>query len=385
MEEAAKPKRRGQRGLGHVYEHRRNWWLAVWIGGKRHRRKLGPVRALEKRDARRLADEKIRELMTAPEPVEQKGTIPFSAFANRFLAWKAETNISWARYKGKAVDETPLKRAAAFFHDAPLRDITRVRVADFRVQVQNVRFAGRRLKNRTVNGEVKLLRHVFYKAIEWGETDANPAAKFVHLDEDRQRPPARTIDSDEEQAKLLGAMPDWLRLMAEFNLQTGVRRGDLLRLTWKSVHPGYVEFAETKECRHREIPLNDRAKAILEFLRPSQGNPDAFVFESDVPRETLVSRIRREWRRAVKKAAVPKIRFHDLRHTTATRLIRDVDVRTVQAVLGHASIKTTERYLHSNDKLKQQAVEKLGEYGRRLASAPGQPVAETPVTDSRIN
>jgi len=161
--------------------------------------------------------------------------------------------------------------------------------------------------------------------------------------------------------------------MAEFNLQTGVRRGDLLHLTWKSVHPSYVEFAQTKECKHRQIPLNDRAEAILEFLRPDSPAPDAFVFEPDVPRETLISRIRREWSRAVKRAAVPKIRFHDLRHSTATRLIRsDVDVRTVQAILGHASLKTTERYLHTNDKLKQQAVAKLGENGPCLPSAPRQ-------------
>jgi integrase len=177
---------------------------------------------------------------------------------------------------------------------------------------------------------------------------------------------------DEEQAKIVGELQGWLRSLVEFNLQTGARRGDLLQLTWESVHPSYVEFARTKECRHRKIPLNDRAKAILDFLRPDSPTPDEFVFEPNVPRETIISRIRRERNRAVKKAAVPKIRYHDLRHTTATRLIRsDVDVRTVQDLLGHAKLSTTERYLHTNDKLKQQAVAKLGEERASLALRPG--------------
>lgn len=364
-------KRRGQRGMGNVYKHRANFWLDVKIRGRRHRVKLGPMRLLEKREARRIADERVHELLTRPAPVALKGTMPFSAFARKFLTWKVEANIGWHRYKGKKIDETPLKRAVDFFGDAPLRDITRVRVEDFRVGVQNARFAGRKLKNRTVNGEVRQLRHIFYKAMEWGEADANPAAKFEQLDEERQRPPARTIDSDEEQAKIVAALPGWLRSLVEFNLQTGCRRGDLLQLTWKSVHPDYVEFAQTKECRHRQIPLNDRAKAVLEFLRPAAAPPDDFVFEPDVPRETLISRIRREWNRAVGKAGVAKIRYHDLRHTSATRMIRrSVDVRTAQAILGHASLKTTERYLHTNDKLKQQAVAKLGENEAPLALRP---------------
>jgi integrase len=246
--EGEKKEKRGQRGLGSLDQHRRHWRLDITIHGKRHRIVIGLVKLLDKREARKIADERVRELMTRPEPVEQKGTMPFSEFAKKFLAWKAETNVTWRRYKGKPLDETPLKRAAAFFGDTPLKDITRGSVEQgFRVGLQMESFSGRKLKNRTVNGAVHLLRHVFYKAMEWGEAIANPAAEIEGLDEERQRPPARTIDTDEEQAKLVAELPGWLRSMVEFNLQTGARRGDLLQLTWESVHldTGYVEFAQT--------------------------------------------------------------------------------------------------------------------------------------------
>lgn len=63
------------------------------------------------------------------------------------------------------------------------------------------------------------------------------------------------------------------------------------------------------------------------------------------------------------------IRFHDLRHTFATRLVQGgVDIETVRALLGHHSIVMTQRYTHSSHELKQRAVEILAQKG--LAQGP---------------
>lgn len=88
----------------------------------------------------------------------------------------------------------------------------------------------------------------------------------------------------------------------------------------------------------------------------------------------------------MKRSGVAKIRFHDLRHTVGTRLVRGaVDLRTVQSILGHASLKATERYLHSSDKLKQAAVETLSSFGRCLPSAADESVGENVVSGNKIN
>jgi len=110
------------------------------------------------------------------------------------------------------------------------------------------------------------------------------------------------------------------------------------------------------------VRLSADAKAVLVMVQPKAIAAGEFVFEPAVPRKRVVSRIRREWARAWKKAKLPKVRFHDLRHTALTRLsTRGVDIRTVQVIAGHASLKTTQRYLHSSDKAQQAAVEKLSD------------------------
>jgi len=117
-----------------------------------------------------------------------------------------------------------------------------------------------------------------------GRRGRDPVAKFKFADEERQKSAGRILETDEEQNRLLDSLPAWLRLMVEFGLQTAARRGDLVKLTWRSVHPDYVEFLETKECRHREVSLSGRAQEILALLRPPGARPSAFVFEPDVPR-----------------------------------------------------------------------------------------------------
>jgi integrase len=103
-----------------------------------------------------------------------------------------------------------------------------------------------------------------------------------------------------------------------------------------------VEFRETKDGDKRSVELNSVAKSILKALWLSS-KPEAFVFAPDVPRKTLISRIRREWRAALKKSGIPKLRFHDLRHTALSRLIeKGEDIETVRDLAGHASLKTTQ-------------------------------------------
>jgi integrase len=137
------------------------------------------------------------------------------------------------------------------------------------------------------------------------------------------------------------------------------------------VHPENVELCETKDGEKRSIRLSPDAKAVFVLLQPREVDPTAFVFEPSTPRKTLVSRVRRDWKRAVKNSGIAKVRFHYLRHTALTRLIqKGTDIRTVKDIAGHSSLKTTQRYLHSSDKIQQQAVEKLsGDFGRYISTA----------------
>jgi integrase len=376
-EAVKKKKNRGQRGMGNIYVHRKNYWLDVRANGQRHRVKLGPVKVLEKREARAIADGKITGLLM-PKP-DEKGQMLFSEFAKKFVAYYTTGNPrkSWVKHRGKAPEDTPIQHCVRFFGAKRMMDITPALIEDFRAHLgqRKVGKHGRRfLTVTTVNKNISLLRAAFYWAMrkDNGYASHNPVADLPRREKLRKEAqiPERVLEPNEE-PKLLERLPGWLRLMVIFCLQTATRRGDLMLLTWKAVHPDFVEFLETKECKKRVIPLSKDAKMILEMVRPAKTDPNAYVFEPDVPRKRLANKIERDWKRAVLKAEIPHIRFHDLRHTAGTRMANSgIELQTVQKILGHASLSTTQRYLHSSDKQKQRAVDTLaGSFGLYLPSA----------------
>ena len=105
----------------------------------------------------------------------------------------------------------------------------------------------------------------------------------------------------------------------------------------------------TKGRRIRYVPLGDQALAALDGLsqRPNFVGADDYVFCSVVGDRLDPSALRRRFIAARDAAGLPKLRFHDLRHTAGTLLTRVLDPVTVKDVLGHADLKTTERYLHA--------------------------------------
>jgi len=71
----------------------------------------------------------------------------------------------------------------------------------------------------------------------------------------------------------------------------------------------------------------------------------------------------------IRRAGIKGLRFHDLRHSFASRLIEaGVDIITVRDLLGHSSVKLTERYTHSNSEQKRRAVDLLVERSAKIPS-----------------
>lgn len=141
---------------------------------------------------------------------------------------------------------------------------------------------------------------------------------------------------------------------------TGLRRGQLVALRWGDVRWGervlVVERAvsdgverSTKGRRVRYVPLGDQALAALDRLsqRLDFVRADDYVFANEVGGRLDASALRRRFIATREAAGVPSLRFQDLRHTAGTLLSRVLDPVTVKDVLGHADLKTTERYLHA--------------------------------------
>lgn len=266
--------------------------------------------------------------------------------------------------------------------DRPLRSITTPDIEDL---LASLDAAG--LSPRTVNKNRAVMSAIFAFALRrperYGITEnpvsradkrreAAPGALVFFTPEEVEalarslaaglhRDPNPAIGADERAWRAMEDAQDAeiVRLAA----YAGLRRGELVALRWRDVDflrramtvsralSADVE-SSTKSGRVRVVPLPDQAAAALERLsrRSHFTSPDDYVFVYRLGRRLDGSALRRRYERARNAAGLRPLRFHDLRHTHGSLLAADgVDVVTIRAVMGHAQLSTTQRYLHAAD------------------------------------
>ena len=160
--------------------------------------------------------------------------------------------------------------------------------------------------------------------------------------------------SDEELARLNQVLAEKTKAdaatkytIAAFRLliYTGCRLGEVLSLKWDDVNlkENFIHLKDSK-VGERGIPLNESAKNVILGLQKQVDNP--YVFCGDKPGTHLVA-IHKIWYRIRKKAGIPDVRIHDLRHSFASfALKKGVSLYGVSKLLGHKNIATTTRYAH---------------------------------------
>jgi integrase len=232
---------------------------------------------------------------------------------------------------------------------------------------------------RTVKRRVNRAATVRHFEIDQVEAIAN-AAESGTWREPRPASWERNPTTVAEEAQENQQLADLIRVAA----YTGLRQGELVPLRWRDADltervltveralSGTVELS-TKSGIGRMVPLADQALMPLKRLkeRPHFTAPDDYIFAALDGDRPDASALRRRYNNARDSAGAPPLPFHALRHTAASLLVRKLDPITVQAILGHASIKTTERYMHPRraaaladhltDALTPAAVAEIGE------------------------
>ncbi|MGB6339118.1 MAG: site-specific integrase [Candidatus Aminicenantaceae bacterium] len=131
------------------------------------------------------------------------------------------------------------------------------------------------------------------------------------------------------------------------------------RLENQGVCPNYLTTYKTKSGKVRFIPVNDALFNELTTLKIVRGQSSLVFFNPETGKAYVD--MKKGFKAACRRAKIEGMRFHDLRHTFASRLIEyGADIATVQMLLGHSSITITQRYIHSDDDRKRAAVELLG-------------------------
>jgi integrase len=162
--------------------------------------------------------------------------------------------------------------------------------------------------------------------------------------------------SPDEEAKFMAAIRGDYAPALRFALLTGCRRAEIVGLGWKDVDFFNREFRIVgKGDKGRTIPMTKAVYVLLWDLKDHHKTA-VFTYIVKRPREGALKGRREpitmegfktEWRRTKGRAGVENYRFHDNRHTAATRLVRATgNLKAAQKMLGHTELATTSRYSH---------------------------------------
>lgn len=218
------------------------------------------------------------------------------------------------------------------------------------------------LKPATVQKELSTLKAILNKAYREGRLAVVPPFPRIKPSQGRCR-----WLTPEEETRLLNAAASHLRPLIAFAVDTGGRRSEILKLDWRNVDlaRGLVTFVKTKNGEDRAIRLTDRAKAVLAALEPKENGP-VFTYGGKQMKDNNSS-----FARARRIAGIGDFRFHDLRHTFASRLVQQgVSLYEVMHLTGHKSVSMVQRYAHLAPDFQERAIAALNVYGHKMGTVP---------------
>jgi integrase len=350
--------------------------------GRSRRVALGKVGALLPSEAREKCQKVLGNVAHGRHPLHglsgMDGLTLGQFIEETYTPWVRTNRI---RTAGNTLEK--LQRLFRTWFSDPLSTITIERLESWKTR----RLRGGS-KATTVLRDLFTLSSVLSRAVKVGHLKENPIRRVDKPRVDR-RPKVRFLDNAEEtrlrdalrardirmreargsantwrQARDIELLPplqhfgDHLTPAVLLSMNTGLRRGELLRLRWESVNFSLqlltVEGGHAKNRQTRHVPLNEEAMSLLRRWREqSDGGPLVFGFSTG---------FKTAWSQTLKRARITSFRWHDLRHHFASRLVQlGVPLNTVRDLLGHSSVAMSLRYAHLAPDQRREAVAKLNE------------------------
>jgi len=283
--------------------------------------------------------------------IEKQKEIYFGDFSQEFLERHSRNKRSFRR------DEGIVKILNNRFGDKLLHRITPLMVEDYR----KIRLDEGRAK-ATVNREVACLKCMFNKATLWDKAKENPVAKVQLFKEDNMI--VRYL-TDDERERLLKACKistaTHLYPIVIVALNTGMRKGEILNLRWRDIDLAnrFIHIETSKSGKRRDIPMNDLLTETLKYGIKKPGSEYVFCDENGEP----FTRLDRSFKTALKRAGIRSFRFHDCRHTFSSYwMMSGGDIYKLSQILGHSTVKVTERYAHLSPDYGRDTIELMGRH-----------------------
>jgi len=349
-----------------IYQRGKIWYISYQLNGKRVRKAMGTRKdkavAVMENIKVSIRGGRYHEEEFSPVPFEQLYEKYNECAKERksFKAVKAQREACLEYFRGRTAQSITVRDIEgfiAFRRNVPVRDGKTTRT------------------NATINRELAALKAILNKGVTWGFLNHNPATKVKMLPESKGRTRFLTV---EEVSALLNAASAHLRPILIVALQTGMRRGEILKLKWSDVDMknSMIYVGDTKTGIPRHIPMSSHLRDTLKAL-PRRLGVD-YVFAGSTVTIPEMGKHKRPWnttigkagkpfrdvttsfRNALARAGITGFRFHDLRHTAASHMVMaGIPMKTVGEILGHSTVSVTERYSHLTPEHKRQAIETL--------------------------
>ncbi len=327
---------------GSVVKRGKNWSIVYCLPNRKQKWKtIGP--------SKKEAEMALREVMGAIDRGEymELKEINFSDFARVWLRDHAESRVKPSTLK--FYQDIIRLHLLPYFGAIQLTAISPHSVERYKTAKRKEG----KLSARTIGYHLGLLKSMFKRAIIWGYLRSNPAE---YIERPRAEKKEMIILTREELLKFLEEVRQKYHALFLTAAMTGMRRGEILALRWSDINwsrseihvrQNYVlgKFQEPKsKSSIRTIPmLSVLAKTLKKHRLSSPSNDLDLVFASKEGTPLYFENIyRREFLPTLRRADLPQIRFHDLRHTYASLLLaQGENIKVVSQILGHASTQTT--------------------------------------------
>jgi len=229
------------------------------------------------------------------------------------------------------------------------------------------------LRTATVNKDIRTLRRIFNLAIEPREylrKGQNPFAKIKQRK--RTKKPRRYVSIEQYRSLTKKAGDIWWKALLAIAYGSGLRRGEILNLTWVDIdfenYRIHIEPKcetneslkwEPKDHENRVVPMSDESAHLLANLqaRAKEGFPYVFISPERFkricerrkngkwnPRSEIINNLRKNFDSLRRRAGVSKCTLHDLRRSAITNWAQKLPMQVVQQLAGHSDISTTREY-----------------------------------------
>lgn len=332
-------------------------------------------KAESKSHARTLIKNMLRDLEQHGEAALEGDRVLFREFAERF---KKSQLIPAVYNDGRKVEGyrtlgpvmVCYNSLLLFFGNKRLRSITHADIQQYKAhRLSNNTVRGSQRTIATVNRELALLSKMLKCALAESLLLKNPftgTRPLISTADENQR---QRIITQEEERLLISKCTGRRKHLKSFlilAIDTGMRRGEMLKLTWADIDFEArlitIQAFNTKTMKQRQVGMTTRVvNELVALYEASNKLMESRVFKHDY--------VRASFEAARKDAGLEDLRWHDLRHVHATRLVAaQVPLAEVSRVLGHSSPNMTYRYVTPNVDAVRKAVAALDEFNNSMQS-----------------